>query len=129
MRSDSADDEKVYRLGRVSCKPFARHGFRLCRPTDCPSAAASAAKGCQNANDLVREAVGCTGLLDAHLARVCLLHRFDASFDPKRASITKEIPNQWMPNDDPNMHHILMLRIHALSEADNSEHPLPEPTR
>jgi hypothetical protein len=33
------------------------------RPTGCPSAAASAAKRCQNADDLVREAVGCTGWL------------------------------------------------------------------
>jgi hypothetical protein len=100
-----------------------------CRRTACPSAAASAAATSQNANDLMREAVGCTGLLDAHLAGICLLHRFDASFDPKRARITKEISNQWMPNDDPNMHHVLMLRIHALSEADNPERPLPEPTR
>src|SRR3954471_5966421 len=34
-------------------------------PTDCRSAAASAAKTCQNANDLVREAVGCNGGLGA----------------------------------------------------------------
>jgi hypothetical protein len=32
--------------------------------TACPSAAASAAKTRQNVDDLVREAVGCTGLLD-----------------------------------------------------------------
>ena len=37
------------------------------RRTPCPSAAASAGKACQNANDLVREAVGCTGLLDSGL--------------------------------------------------------------
>src|SRR5687768_8630226 len=36
-------------------------------PTDCRSAAASAAKTCQNANDLVREAVGCNGVLARNL--------------------------------------------------------------
>ena len=38
-------------------------GLMRCSPTACPSAAASAAEHLQKANDLVREAVGCTGLL------------------------------------------------------------------
>src|SRR3954451_22240997 len=40
-----------------------------CRPTDCPSAAASAAKTWQNATDLVREAVSCTGVFGGLVSR------------------------------------------------------------
>src|SRR5436305_345590 len=51
-----------------------------CRPTGCPSAAASAAEHFQKASDLAREAVSCTGGLDGRLraalsSRVILLER------------------------------------------------------
>src|SRR5689334_1381614 len=78
---------------------------------------------------LAASGVGCTRVLDAHVVGVCLCHWFGVSLDPKRARIAKEISNQWMPNHDSNMNHILMLRIHALPEADNSERPLPKPAR